>query len=159
MSLFCPLDLVDGTEERRWSLAQRLVDQATTRHQGNGAALRRLAIELGNTKSTLSKLLRRLESLQRELDPHGVLSDRTDPTSQAFLTAMTLRDCTLFIDVPAEDAKAVEARIADLDLKSPDAGKLEYWRVLERRLVEEGWYRHGERQPRQLNHCLLACSE
>ena len=42
-----------------------------------------------------SSLIKRLKQLQIELDPVGVLE--ADLTSQSFLTAMTLRDCTLFI--------------------------------------------------------------
>ena len=42
-----------------------------------------------------SSLIRRLKQLQIELDPIGVLEG--DLVSQSFLTAMTLRDCTLFL--------------------------------------------------------------
>ncbi len=44
-----------------------------------------------------SPLLRLLRKLQSEKDPLGVL--RTDLQNQDFLTAMTLRDCTLFLKV------------------------------------------------------------
>lgn len=44
-----------------------------------------------------SPLLQRLKQLQRDLDPHGVL--KADLRSQNFLTAMTIRDCTLFLKV------------------------------------------------------------
>ena len=44
-----------------------------------------------------SPLLQRLKQLQRDLDPQGVL--KADLQSQNFLTAMTIRDCTLFLKV------------------------------------------------------------
>ena len=34
----------------------------------------------------------------------------------------------------------MEARLGDLDMKSSGEGKGEYWRKMERVLIEEGWY-------------------
>lgn len=43
----------------------------------------------------------------------------------------------------------MEARLGDLDLKSPNEGKAEYWRSFERRLMDEGWYTGTEDEPQR----------
>lgn len=87
-------------------------------------------------------LLSRLRNLQMDSDPVGVLNAAAD--DPGVRAAMTLRDCTLFIRVGAEEG-SVEARLGDLDLKSGE-GKVGYWRGLERRLVEGGWYTATEKE-------------
>lgn len=57
--------------------------------------------------------------------------------------AMTLRDCACFVRVPAEAGRPVEAKLADLDRKNWEA-KRGYWREMERRLVEGGYYEGRE---------------
>jgi len=42
--------------------------------------------------------------------------------------------------VPQKESEPVEARIGDLDMKSPEGGKADYWRALERSLIDGGWY-------------------
>ena len=39
----------------------------------------------------------------------------------------------------------IEARLGDLDLKSSAGEKAEYWRTLERTLIDGGWYTGTER--------------
>lgn len=98
-------------------------------------------------------LLPKLRSLQERLDPIGVLEG--DPNDEDFLAAMTLRDCTIYVRmVEGQDPRKWEARIGDLDLKSP--AKSEYWRRIETDLIEEGWYegKEKERTP-GYNNCLL----
>ncbi|KAI9804069.1 MAG: hypothetical protein M1825_001470 [Sarcosagium campestre] len=101
---------------------------------------------------THNPTLRRLRDLQREMDPRGVLDPSLDPhASNPFLIATTSRDCTVFIRVspyvPASSIEseadvnaAIEARLGDLDFKSPAMGKALYWRDVERRLIDGGWY-------------------
>lgn len=97
-------------------------------------------------------LLQKLKHLQEAGDPFGILdANRTDPWSKEFLTAMTLRDCTLFLRI---SENCIEAKLGDLDSKTPNAGKLEYWRCLEKVLIQEGWYM-GEEKEKQANDCLL----
>jgi inositol-pentakisphosphate 2-kinase len=61
-------------------------------------------------------------------------------------TAMTLRDCSLFLKVWVRRrmGKRMEARIeckaGDLDLKTGEGGRAVYWRDVERRLRKGGWY-------------------
>lgn len=40
---------------------------------------------------------------------------------------------------------AIEARLGDLDLKSSNRKKAEYWRNLEEQLTDGGWYTATER--------------
>lgn len=41
--------------------------------------------------------------------------------------------------------KDIEARLGDLDLKTSSGKKAEYWRSLEKRLIDEGWYTATEK--------------
>jgi inositol-pentakisphosphate 2-kinase len=42
--------------------------------------------------------------------------------------------------VPREESKPIDACIGDLDMKSPEGGKADYWKALERSLIDGGWY-------------------
>ncbi|KAF8540256.1 inositol-pentakisphosphate 2-kinase [Trichophaea hybrida] len=69
-----------------------------------------------------------------------------DPGGNDIWTAMTLRDCSLFLKVwvRKQHGRGMEARIeckvGDLDLKTGDGGRAVYWRDVERRLRKGGWY-------------------
>jgi inositol-pentakisphosphate 2-kinase len=101
-------------------------------------------------------LLPRLRQLQMELDPVGVLEN--DKNDEQFRATMTLRDCTVFVRFPEnaeDDQYGIEARIGDLDLKSPD--KAQYWKDTENALIEEGWYTGTEKkEDRQPLTCQLS---
>ena len=85
-------------------------------------------------------LLPRLQRLQNE--------------AEGLELAMTLRDCTCFLRIPAEDAgRGVEAKLGDLDRKNGEA-KREYWANLESKLSEGGYYQ-GTESPRQSTACWL----
>ncbi|KAJ9666282.1 Inositol-pentakisphosphate 2-kinase [Coniosporium apollinis] len=93
------------------------------------------------------RLLRRLQFLQQRMDPYGILATGIGPHPEhitlidmkRFQLAMTLRDCSLLMKIPLSAAEPVEARLADLDLKSSKA-KWEEWRLKERSLRIGGWY-------------------
>ena len=85
-------------------------------------------------------LLRRLRQLQMDKDPKGVL--KANLKSPDFLAAMTLRDCTLYLRV---GQNSLDARLGDLDLKT-GKGKAEYWKGLEKQLIEGGWYKATEKE-------------
>ncbi|KAL2271586.1 hypothetical protein VTJ83DRAFT_957 [Remersonia thermophila] len=59
--------------------------------------------------------------------------------AESLALAMTLRDCTCFIRIPADPSQPVEAKLADLDRKRGDV-KLSYWQKTERELIEGGFY-------------------
>ncbi|KAL2133396.1 hypothetical protein VTI74DRAFT_2439 [Chaetomium olivicolor] len=86
-------------------------------------------------------VLPRLRTAQLANDPRGPLqADAHDPK---FQLAMTLRDCTCFVRVPADPNLPVEAKLADLDKKNW-AAKLGYWQAMERRLIVGGYYEGRE---------------
>ncbi|KAI9723262.1 MAG: hypothetical protein M1812_001144 [Candelaria pacifica] len=88
----------------------------------------------------------RLQQLQWDFDPLGVLY--ADVSSSQFLTATTLRDCTLYLrQIPQAGQGPIDARLGDLDLKSPEEGKAEYWRAVEQELIDGGWYTGTENDP------------
>ncbi|MCJ1280180.1 Inositol-pentakisphosphate 2-kinase [Puttea exsequens] len=148
---FCPLKLVsESKEDAGTSVAQIL----TPKNQAGELVTEQLQARL-TTFLYKNPLLDRLRTLQLENDPVGVLN--ADVTDIRFLTAMTLRDCTLFLKVPKDVTREIEARLGDLDLKSSIEGKAHYWRDLERRLVNGGWYMATEADgDERENSCLLA---
>lgn len=121
-------------------------------------------------------LLEHLGKIQRDCDPLGVVNSNATSHTQALSVAMTLRDCTLFLkvsdasasrlkrhvdghsrQVPLDGEGDIEARLGDLDFKSPDKGKWDYWRDLETRLIDEGWYTGREKaEVEQDELCILS---
>lgn len=131
---FCPLYLVSNRDRDLKFAAQKLV--------GNAVKYDRMFKFLKN-----NPLLRTLRDWQDRLDKVGVLTG--DVEDENFLAAMTLRDCSVFVRFAMayngeEDGKVLEARLGDLDLKSPK--KKEYWRNIEEQLISEGWYQGTERE-------------
>lgn len=133
----CPLNLMDKSN----------IVTAVCRIMG--LDLRRLQDYSDSTMEMLDRLrdfllkdplLRRLRQLQIDKDPNGVL--KANIVSPDCLSAMTLRDCTLYLKV---GQKSIDARLGDLDLKS-GKGKAEYWRGLERQLIHGGWYTATENE-------------
>ncbi|KAL8702616.1 MAG: hypothetical protein Q9201_004222 [Fulgogasparrea decipioides] len=104
-------------------------------------------------------LLKLLRDLQVKKDPNGIL--KADPSNLDFMTAMTLRDCTFFLKIPNQDPSnvGVEARLGDLDLKTPDGNKAEYWRETEQQLIDEGWYTKTEKVPGPKASCVCFLSK
>ncbi|KAL8810691.1 MAG: hypothetical protein Q9223_002167 [Gallowayella weberi] len=104
-------------------------------------------------------LLRLLRDLQIKKDPEGIL--KVDPSNLDFMTAMALRDCTVFLKIPYRDEEQgalIEARLGDLDLKTPDGGKSDYWKETEKQLIDEGWYTATEQTPAPKGRCLCLLS-
>ncbi len=99
---FCPLDLV-SREPARIALAAEIILDGVKNLSGRrrDEVFPRFCDFLLN-----HDLLHRLRRLQLELDPLGVFA--ADVSSQSFLTATTLRDCSLYVRVsPARDIAMV----------------------------------------------------
>lgn len=144
---FCPLDLASGDRVRVARAVEALVPLKEPKYWGSPEEWelkdRKIVVEEVTDYLTTSELMPVLKRLNEKLDPDGPL--RTD-MGKGFLDAMTVRDATVFlrVKVPKDgevvDGEKVECGIADLDMKTGEAGKREYWRETERNLVEEGWY-------------------
>lgn len=89
---FCPLSLVSEDKFKVSTAVNIIMD--TQHHSDTLTKPARAALVEFLYNSPLLNLLRKL---QIERDPLGVL--RANLENQAFLTAMTLRDCTLFLKV------------------------------------------------------------
>ena len=118
----CPLELFSENLDERKRAAQTVTDDRPLQ-------------EYLTTQS--HSLLHRLREAQLRLDSHGVLNANLCDAEGVLdlCKAMTLRDCTLFL---RRGGGEVEARLADLDLKTPE--KLARWKSVEMGLVEGGWY-------------------
>jgi inositol-pentakisphosphate 2-kinase len=138
---FCPLDLVSKDDAALYRAARAILGLS---HPISPIGFKRLYRMSRWARKSL--LLPRLANLQSSLDPVGVFA--ADPMDKGFLTAMTLRDCSLYLQVPEHDLSApIIAKIGDLDLKRPE--KADYWKDVERPLLEEGWYLGTEREEHQ----------
>lgn len=133
----CPLNLMD--EDKSITAMCRVMGLDPRRLQDYSGSEMEM---LGRIRGFIlnDPLLRRLRQLQLDKDPNGVL--KANVASPDFLAAMTLRDCTLYLKV---GQISIDARLGDLDLKSGD-GKAEYWRGLERQLINGGWYTATEKE-------------
>ena len=143
----CPLDLVSEVEGNVYAAIDAIIS-------GSVASLPIASINLADRIARAlktSSLLQRLKQLQLRLDPYGVLA--ADPTNPKFLTAMALRDCTVFAAGLSSIDGPIEIRLGDLDVKSPL--KAGYWRSLEERLIYGGWYTTTESDGDKLIKCAL----
>lgn len=89
---FCPLALVSEDKKKLPFLATELLRCSDYPEYASKDMTSRLVIALSR-----SSILHKLKDLQVKLDPKGVL--KTDPKERDLLTAMTLRDCTLYLKV------------------------------------------------------------
>ncbi|KAL8833507.1 MAG: hypothetical protein Q9170_004224 [Blastenia crenularia] len=142
LSDFCPLLLVEDDQEALASTLDRALGNTIGAPINVFDFIQQLLPYF--LKHPILKLLR---DLQAKKDPKGVLN--ADPSNVDFMTAMTLRDCTLFLKIPnRDDSEArIQARLGDLDLKTPNGNKAEYWRQTEQQLIDEGWYTATEHVP------------
>ena len=87
-----------------------------------------------------------LRKAQIALDSLGPLGDEEHLTSLDFRIAMTLRDCSIVLQIPKHTTSDmyVKSAIIDLDLKPASAKKRAQWRETERMLVDDGWYRSSD---------------
>ncbi|KAK0279697.1 Inositol-pentakisphosphate 2-kinase [Friedmanniomyces endolithicus] len=118
----CPLDLASDDLCIRRLAAARLTDDP-----------RAMEYLVGPEAQSLFRTLR---EHQQDWDPVGVLMASGDSTLRSLSKAMTIRDCTLFVLVRANDK--IEARLGDLDMKELD--KLAKWRATEQGLIDGEWY-------------------
>lgn len=164
---FCPLKLASESEEERreaiknilftrekddsespWRLWHRDVVLLQLYHWDDSVA-HRLESFFSNEGR---HLILKLKKYQDEWDQTGVLTAGIDEDADLDLTmAMTLRDCTLFMKIPKDQNKPIEARLGDLDVKRRE--KIPEWRMKELKLIHGGWYTY-ESPTRQ--NCLLS---
>ena len=91
---FCPLHLVSGNEAQVSTAVREILKDGPNAKLPNEPLRQRLVAYF-----IASSLLTRICSLQQKLDPRGIL--RSVPLDKSLLTAMTLRDCTLYLKVMA----------------------------------------------------------
>ncbi|KAI5816596.1 inositol-pentakisphosphate 2-kinase [Pyronema omphalodes] len=83
---------------------------------------------------------------EEEMARMAMMIGNSEPGENDIWTAMTLRDCSLFLKVWVRKQRGrgmearIECKVGDLDLKTGDGGRAVYWRDVERRLRKGGWY-------------------
>ena len=101
---FCPLSLVSGDKSKVSGVVEQLLGSSKF------SDIDRMWLGDQLIKwFPQSPLLQRLKQLQRDLDPNGVLNANLQ--SQNFLTAMTIRDCTLFLKVDLPSFRCLQADV------------------------------------------------
>ncbi|KAH6653876.1 inositol-pentakisphosphate 2-kinase-domain-containing protein [Truncatella angustata] len=98
-----------------------------------------------------SGIFQKLRDLQVRGDPGDTMF--TNPQSEGFGLAMTLRDCTCFVRMSRTGEGEVEIKLADVDRKNWES-KAEYWQHSHTNLVDNGYY-HGTESPRMATKCVL----
>jgi inositol-pentakisphosphate 2-kinase len=154
MTGFCPLDLVSGDQNAVERAMRHILylplSSSSTEPPSSSDATKLSHI----TNWALHfPLLQSLRDAQARLDTKGVFC--SDVPDKDFLTAMTLRDCSVYLQVHMAGKGEVMAKLGDLDLKS--AEKMEYWMRVEEPLIEEGWYAGTEEEgeEREAVDCAL----
>ena len=150
---FCPLDLVVDDHSRRRKVVKAVMANSRVSERDWERVERRLMDWLGDRGQLL---MRRLRQVQIAHDPVGVLRfDGKEEKKMGVRIAMTVRDCTVFVRIPVEEGKAIEARLGDLDVKH--AGKFASWKDVERKLIDDRWY-HGRELPKgsKVVECALS---
>lgn len=148
---FCPFDLISPSPEDVMRAAAKILHVKPKGENSNREHLAQIWRFKEWARST--KLLRRIQSLQRQHDPSGIVNliarknvdlanHEVDDLESKMQIAMTLRDVTLFLLMPKDETKPCVARLGDLDLKSK--GKLMDWERIEKELIQEGWYEGTE---------------
>ncbi|RPA95797.1 hypothetical protein L873DRAFT_1829706 [Choiromyces venosus 120613-1] len=146
----CPLDLSSQEESRVRNTLQHILPSVPPKNlqlrRGESWEDARKVIE-DHTADFLvsSELMPLLKRLQLELDPLGpiqVAREGSQYHREKFVTAMTVRDLTIFLRINLDGG--VEARIGDLDLKTGEAGKWDYWSKVEQSLVANDYYTGSE---------------
>lgn len=150
-SYFCPLGLVSGDRVAVAKVAQSLLDDQIA---SPFVATKQQLLDLLTEYLLNSDVLNRLEQAQRTLDQRGILgwAENSEEPSVDFLTATTLRDCTLFLRISSASPTTtgelvVDARLGDLDLKEPEPVKVAQWRETEEMLIHGGWYSGATQLP------------
>lgn len=141
LPFFCPLDLTSKNRQDILHVADLMMQPGASKRK-----VLRFAEWLAHTD-----IIENIKNAQMELDQVGVMEG--DINDEKLLCAMTLRDCSVFVKTSPADPSEWEAKVGDLDLKSKD--KLEYWRSVERPLIEEGWY-EGTEEDSQPTTCNLS---
>ncbi|KAF4333573.1 inositol-pentakisphosphate 2-kinase [Fusarium beomiforme] len=130
----CPLTLANPDAPADISSPFRFAPKLATR--ANDSMVRELLV-----KTADHQVIRDLRWLQKLADTRGPLrAEKNDPM---FSLAMTVRDCTCFVqmnlgpDVPPEERLRV--RLGDFDLKDTDM-KFKRWTSAEKDLIDSGCY-------------------
>ncbi|EFR03314.1 hypothetical protein MGYG_06313 [Nannizzia gypsea CBS 118893] len=137
---FCPFDLVSNKLED--------VLSAVSAINNNPDDVRRVAAFIHRNPTLL-----KLRDRQSQMNAVGLAGIHASAEERA--VSMTLRDCTMFVKVPRKHNEPFELRLGDLDFKSEDGGKLQYWQDTETELIEEGWYLGAHRSQGKNTECAL----
>lgn len=145
---FTPPPWIDTSPESRQSLeVNQALSQFFSKGKGHDVLSRLKEDQLALDPKGVSKLCEPSPaSRSNKSHGHGPAQPRSSTTQDEIAKlsmAMTLRDCTFFVNV-SHDAKGqivIDGRLADLDPKSgDDAKRLGKWYWDEMDLVEQGWY-------------------
>ncbi|EXJ90797.1 hypothetical protein A1O1_03901 [Capronia coronata CBS 617.96] len=139
---FCPLDLLAGPDE------EEVLGRALTKIY-QPSVERGMQAFISSFRQRVQPALRHLLTLQEKHGSVG-LDDFRDPAGKDLDLAMALRDCSVFLALKVsskesapERVELVDVKFADLDLKTPEGGKMQKWASMEQELLDGGWYHNN----------------
>ncbi|GAB7341450.1 hypothetical protein MBLNU457_7689t1 [Dothideomycetes sp. NU457] len=132
---WCPLALVSGDQKERLLAAAAILKANKCHWISDGE------VQLANLFAN-SDLLGLLKEYQKRLDSHGILESLSEGNNMHDLrTAMTLRDCTLFITSRnGRFDEETELKLADLDLKASLPETTAEYAEIEQRIKAQGCF-------------------
>jgi len=133
---FCPLDLLVGGDE------EDVLERALRNIWPIEGGIKQFVAVF---RERVQPALKHLMELQRQWGSVG-LEDFQNPGTKDLGVAMALRDCSVFLALRRRAAPndsgvdLKDVKLADLDLKSTEGGKVEKWAAMEQELRDGGWY-------------------
>ncbi|KIW25262.1 uncharacterized protein PV07_08453 [Cladophialophora immunda] len=132
---FCPLDLLADED----AVLERTLANIWPLENG----IHKFVAEF---REKVQPSLRHLQTLQEEHGSVGV-DDFRNPDGKDFGVAMALRDCSVFLALKrrpdsSDRVDVVDIKLADLDLKTTEGGKVQKWAAMEEELLEGDWYQN-----------------
>lgn len=142
---FCPFDLLVGEEEN--DVLRRALENIWPLEDG-------IAKFVVAFREKVQPALRYLQKLEEKHSSVG-LDDFRNPAGKDFGVAMALRDCSVFLALRRDSSRGsvdiVDVKLADLDLKATEGGKIQKWVAMEQELLDDGWYYNSDGSNCSLN--------
>ncbi|KYK60019.1 hypothetical protein DCS_01153 [Drechmeria coniospora] len=125
----CPLSLVNKNAPKQTSSPFRIAPNLSG--VDGGEHFGDVLVDVANHTA--------IHDLKRHQDDHDACGPlKAEPSNPCFNIAMTLRDCTCFVQIHRRE-RSMKLRLGDFDWKNPKV-KMDHWRGAEEELIAGGFY-------------------